>query len=206
MSEASADPNSIHVLVNKRNPLDPLDYAPSDLVTPEVALHGPQEAMQLRAEPAEALEELFAAADQEGHSLSMISGYRSYDYQVQVYDQHVAANGHEAADRISARPGHSEHQTGLAVDIDTPNAAETTLNQAFGDTPEGQWVAENSHEFGFIIRYPQGAEEITGFSYEPWHLRYVGRETARDVVERDLTLEQYWDQPPAPDYLDSEGG
>ncbi|GFZ79285.1 M15 family metallopeptidase [Nesterenkonia alkaliphila] len=202
VSEASWEPDSVHVLVNKRNPLDPLSYSPSDLVTPNVPLHGPQEAMQLRAEPAEALERLFAAADGAGHSLSMISGYRSHDYQVQVYGQHVATNGQEAADRVSARPGHSEHQTGLAVDVDTPAGPETTLRRAFGETPEGRWVAENAHEFGFIIRYPEGAEEITGFSYEPWHLRYVGEATAAEIVARGVTLEEYWDQPAAPDYQD----
>lgn len=199
-SEASWDPESIHVLVNRANPLDPIDFVPSDLAVADV----PNEFgdPELREEPAETLEELFAAAEADGIQLWVTTTYRDFEFQQALYDQYVADQGEEAADRFSARPGYSEHQTGLAVDVADLEDRDCYLRACFGETEAGQWVAENAPEFGFIIRYPEGAEEIVGFQYEPWHLRYVGVETAVEVTEQGLTLEEYWDQPPAPDYLD----
>lgn len=199
-TEPSWDPESIHVLVNRQNPLDPMDYAPDDLVIPHVRLAGPEAAMSLREEPARALESMFAAAAEDGMILGLTSAYRSFDYQMQIYSARHAEVGTEATDLYMSRPGYSEHQTGLAADVISVANPECILGECFAGTPEGQWVAQNAHRFGFIIRYPEGMEHITGYPYEPWHLRYVGTETAAAVHESQLTLEEFWDQPAAPEY------
>lgn len=120
----------------------------------------------------------------EGLNLYISSGYRSYDYQKRIYNNNVAAYGAEKTDTFSARPGHSEHQTGLAFDLNT-------INDAFALTPESDWVKEHAHEYGFIVRYPEGKSHITGYKYEPWHLRYLGVDTATAVYNSGLTLEEY---------------
>lgn len=198
VSEASSEPGSLHVLVNKATPLDPEDFEPTDLEVVEV----PQDdgGQQLSHEAANALESLFAAAESEGLSLSLVSAYRSFAYQETVYNGYVAESGQEAADAISARPGHSEHQTGLAADISFPGNNDCLLRECFAETEEGQWLAENAAGHGFIIRYPEGGTDVTGFDYEPWHLRYLGEETAEAVEESDVPLEEYWGIPAAPDY------
>ncbi|MBB3668123.1 M15 family metallopeptidase [Garicola koreensis] len=203
-SDPSWDPDSIHVLANRQNPLDPIDYAPSDLVYPEVPFYGPESAMQVRQEAAAALEQLLAAGDAQGMHLGLVSAYRSFDYQQQIYSQRHAEVGTEATDLYMSRPGYSEHQTGLAADVISIANPDCMLGECFAATPEGQWVAENAHKHGFVIRYPQGKEHITGYPYEPWHLRYVGVETAQEVYQGGHTLEKYWDQPPAPDYDEPE--
>ena len=119
-----------------------------------------------------------------GYDMSLISGYRSYDYQKQLYEGYVARDGQAAADRYSARPGTSEHQTGLAFDV-------ASLEQSWGDSEAGKWLAAHAHEYGFIIRYPKGKEHITGYMYEPWHIRYLGYDIACDVYASELTLEEY---------------
>ncbi len=200
VSEASWDPESVHVLVNKENPLEPADHEPSDLTVPDVPMEF--EGQQLREEAAVALEELFAAAEEDGVELLVTTAYRGYDHQLALYEGYAEEMGQEAADEVSARPGYSEHQTGLAADFSHPGNEDCYLSACFGETEAGQWLAENGHDHGFIIRYPEGAQDITGFSYEPWQLRYVGEETAAAVVAQDVTLEEYWDQPAAPDYAD----
>lgn len=127
-----------------------------------------------------------AAAANDGLSLRIYSGYRSYDYQSQIYNNYVSAYGSSTADTFSARPGHSEHQTGLAMDI---NCAD----DSFEGTPEAIWLAENCYKYGFIIRYPKGKESVTGYKYEPWHIRYLGVDTATAVYNSGLTLEEYLD-------------
>ena len=199
----SWDPESTHVLVNAQNPLEPRDYAPADLVEPDVRTSEEAE-LRLRAEPSAALEEMMAAIQSEDMELAATSGYRSYESQQAVYAENYAEDGVESTDETTARPGYSEHQTGLAVDvisIDNPDCIE---GDCFADTPEGEWVAQNAHRFGFIIRYPDGAEDVTGYHYEPWHVRYVGVETAAEVFELDTTLEEYWDQPAAEEYDEPE--
>ena len=119
-----------------------------------------------------------------GLNLYIASGFRSYEYQTTLYNRYVERSGKEEADRYSARPGYSEHQTGLALDLNT-------IDASFADTDEYEWVKRNCYKYGFIIRYPEGAEEITGYMYEPWHLRYLGTDIARDVYESGLTLEEY---------------
>ena len=131
-----------------------------------------------------ALNEMIAAAKKEGLTIFMRSGFRSYSYQKDLYNSYVSRDGKAAADRYSARPGHSEHQTGLAFDVNS-------LSSGFGTTPEGRWVAKNCWKYGFIIRYPEGKESITGYQYEPWHVRYLGKETAKKVYDSGLCLEEY---------------
>ena len=124
-----------------------------------------------------------AAAD--GIGLFVCSGFRSYTYQASLYNNYVNRDGRAAADTYSARPGHSEHQTGLAIDVNSTDGSMAT-------SPEGIWLAAHCAEYGFIIRYPQGKEEITGYMYEPWHVRYVGKELAAELTENGLTLEEYF--------------
>ena len=131
-----------------------------------------------------ALDKMFADAKKDGLTFWIASGYRSYDRQYTVYNNYVAKDGQAAADRYSARPGHSEHQTGLAFDLNE-------LTEAFGDSPQGKWLAENCHKYGFIIRYPKNKEHITGYMYEPWHVRYIGVDNATAVYESGLCLEEY---------------
>lgn len=131
-----------------------------------------------------AVNEMIAAAAEEGLNLFIISGYRSYDKQASIYHNYVARDGQAAADRYSARPGHSEHQTGLAFDLNS-------IEQSFAETPEGIWLAKNCSRFGFIIRYTKENEPITGYMYEPWHVRYLGVETAQKVEASGLCLEAY---------------
>ena len=131
-----------------------------------------------------ALKSMFAGASKEGVSLWVTSGYRSYETQSTLYNNYVARDGKEEADRYSARAGHSEHQTGLAFDLNS-------LEQSFGQTKEGKWLADNCHKYGFIIRYPEGKEEITGYMYEPWHVRYIGVDKATEVYESGLCLEEF---------------
>lgn len=184
------EPSSIKALVNKQYAL-PEDYSPEDLVTVEVStiLENP-EVNQLREVASSALSEMFQAAEEEGITLYARSGYRSYQTQVQLFDSYVSNHGEEAANRYSARPGESEHQTGLAMDV-TSESAGYQLSEAFGDTEEGIWVSERAHDFGFIIRYPEGKEDVTGYLFEPWHLRYLGEELAQDIYESGLTYEEY---------------
>ena len=128
--------------------------------------------------------QLQADAAKAGHSIPLVSGYRSYSYQAQLYDSYVARDGQAAADRYSARPGHSEHQSGLAMDVGA-------IDNNYGQTPAGQWLNAHCAEYGFILRYPQGKESITGYMYEPWHIRYVGSAAAKAIMANGLTLEEY---------------
>jgi len=195
------DPASQWVVVNKRRPLQPVDYAPP-LAAPAVPLRlsaGSLE-MQLSTQIIPAVEQLFAAAKQDGLSLMVASGYRSYQTQVAVYGNEVKRNGQQTADRQSARPGHSEHQTGLALDVE-PTTRQCEVAVCFGDLPEGKWIAQNAHKFGFIIRYSQPHEATTGYTYEPWHIRYVGKSLAAELRKQgNPPLERFFELSAAPDY------
>ena len=131
-----------------------------------------------------------SAASNEGIYLNIGSGFRSYSTQNGLYNRYAARDGQAAADTQSARPGHSEHQSGLAADIKGPNDY-LYLNQEWINTSEGQWLNNNCYKYGFIIRYPQGKQHITGYKYEPWHIRYLGVEVATSVYNSGLTLEEY---------------
>ncbi|WP_246323682.1 M15 family metallopeptidase [Alpinimonas psychrophila] len=192
------DPNSLWVISNKRRPLNPVDFAPSDLSIP---VGVPNEFTQpLREAAARAVEAMYTDAVAQGVNFGIISAYRDYGTQVSLYNRYVARDGQEAADTYSARPGHSEHQTGLAVDFDDGGAC--YLNACFESTVAGQWLAANAANYGFVLRYPNGQDTITGFTYEPWHFRYVGVGAAQAMRDAGtLTLEQFFGLHPAPGYL-----
>lgn len=192
--EVVADPEAIAVLINKRYAL-PKEYKPADLTEPNVPFIFKEKSDKrlLRKEAAEALERLFAAAEEDGIRLAGVSGYRSYAYQKGLFERYVKRDGLEAASRYSARPGHSEHSTGLAMDVSGING-KCAATDCFADTEEAKWLAEHVYDYGFIIRYPQGKEEITGYKYEPWHLRYVGVDVAAEIKEQGITLEEYYEQ------------
>ena len=184
-----SDPTAIDVLVNRQYRL-PADFTPPNLVEPDVPMGPNAHNRLLRAVAASALEEMFAGAQQEGITLYAQSGYRSYSTQETLFNNYVENHGYEAATRFSAKPGHSEHQTGLAMDV-TSKSVNYALTQDFGNTEEGQWVVENAHRYGFIVRYPENKESITGYIYEPWHLRYLGVDLASAVHDSGLTYEEY---------------
>ncbi len=132
----------------------------------------------------QAYHQLQEAAKADGYTLPLLSGYRSYEYQTELYQTYVNNDGVEAADRYSARPGYSEHQSGLCFDVGE-------ISYEYGESAEGKWLAKHCAEYGFIIRYPKGKEHITGYTYEPWHIRYVGKEAATFIMEENITLEEY---------------
>ncbi len=177
-----SDPKSPWVVVNKSRPLNPLTYAPADLTTV-----GSQ---QLRKEAADALSRMIAAAKAEGLTITPMSGYRSYSRQETVYKNEVAAYGQAKADSQSAKPGYSEHQTGWAIDVGGGGCG---IEDCFGNTPNGKWVAANSYKHGFIVRYQTGKEAITGYRAEPWHIRYIGTELAAEIHNQNIqTLEEFF--------------
>jgi len=185
--------SSLQVVVNKHRQLNPAAYVPGQLVRVQ--------AERLRAPAADAYKQFAKAAKAAGVNVMPISGYRSFSEQASLYDSYVRQYGQATADTLAARPGYSEHQTGLAMDIG--NASGTCALQAcFANTPAGRWAAEHGWEYGFIIRYPAGAQAITGYTYEPWHLRYVGKVIAEDMQSTGIaTLEKYFGLEAAPDYL-----
>ena len=161
------------LIANKKYPL-PQDFNPGE-----------------NAEARAAFEQMATDAKALGFDLVAFSGFRSYEYQTTLYNNYVNRDGKEAADRYSARPGHSEHQTGLAFDIGEKSREDLWLTAEFGETPAGKWLADNAHKYGFILRYPEGKEDVTGFMYESWHFRYLGVEKATEVKKTGLTLEEY---------------
>ena len=178
---SASEAASLTVVVNKKHKL-PSDYAP-----PLEAVTGGS----MHPEAAQALRAMLDAASIAGYPMKVISSYRSYNTQVSTYQKWVNQDGKAQADRSSARAGHSEHQTGLAVDLGMPDGS-CNLSICFGSTEQGKWLAANSANYGFIVRYESDTEAITGYQYEPWHMRYVGTSTALAVVTSGLTLDQYF--------------
>lgn len=138
----------------------------------------------------DAFEKMRLDAKNDGLTISIKSGYRSYEVQKELYEYYVKKDGEEKASTYSAKPGTSEHQLGLAIDISNGNKTKT-IGDWFNDTPQAQWLYKNAHKYGFILRYPKGKEHITGYKYESWHYRYVGTEHSYNFIENDLTLEEY---------------
>ncbi|WP_205520027.1 D-alanyl-D-alanine carboxypeptidase family protein [Virgibacillus doumboii] len=190
-SQIVSDPSSILVLVNKNNRL-PADYVPENLVVPDVRF--PFDAdlpkRQMRQVAANALEDMFRAADKDGVDLFAQSGYRSYDRQEAIFAANASEHGREAANQFSAQAGESEHQTGLTMDVTSPDINYRLITD-FANTDEGQWIKKHAREYGFIVRYPKGKTEITDYQYEPWHLRYVGGKAANAIDRMNITLEEY---------------
>jgi D-alanyl-D-alanine carboxypeptidase len=177
--------------VNKTHRL-PEGYEPDDLVYPDVAFifSGLADKRKMRREAADALEKLFDGAMKDGIELAGVSGYRSESRQRSLFDNYVKHDGKEAAAQYSAKPGFSEHQTGLAMDVSGKDG-KCAAEDCFAGTDEAKWLADHAYEYGFIIRYPEDKEEITGYKYEAWHLRYVGVDLAELMHAGGLTLEEY---------------
>lgn len=171
------------VLVNKFYHL-PNNYEPKDLVSLS-SKYNTGANNKMRKDAAEAFMKMVDAALLDNIILKNASAYRSYEYQVNLYNSYVKKDGKEAADIYSARPGYSEHQTGLCSDINT-------IDSSFHGTDEANWLLKNSYKYGFIIRFPKNKEKITGYKYEPWHYRYVGKKVAKIIYENDLTFEEYY--------------
>jgi D-alanyl-D-alanine carboxypeptidase len=186
------DPMSLWVVVDKLRPVNPQNFVPTDLVDANVPAVFTS---TLREPAARAVEAMFAAFTAEtGDSLRLQSAFRSYETQIEVY-----ANNNQD-DTQSARPGFSEHQTGLAIDI-SPLSGECALDECFANTVGGQWLAANAWQYGFLLRYPSGLTPITGYAFEPWHYRFIGTELAAELHKTGIqTLEEFFGLPPAPDY------
>lgn len=186
---STSDPASIWAVVNKRRPMQPRDFVPPDLVSVSVPHTN---APQLRQAASDALVAMFnAGLSESGIHFMSLSAYRSYTTQQQVY------NGDDA---YSARPGYSEHQTGLADDIGVVGGR-CALDPCFGDMAEAKWLAANAYRFGFILRYPSDKQDVTGYNYEPWHFRYVGTPLATEMRNRQVqTLEEFFALGAAPTY------
>lgn len=186
------NPESIPVLVNKQNKL-PENYKPADLVYTDIPFVSDvtNEKRKMRRAAAAAVNQLFAGAKAEGISLLGVSAYRSHETQTTLFNSYVNRDGYEKARTYSALPGTSEHETGLAIDVTSGNG-KCAAENCFGGTPEAIWLEQHAAEYGFIIRYPQGKESITGYQYEPWHLRYVGEELALEITNKGITLEEYY--------------
>lgn len=189
VSSAVKNPNDILVVVNKKNRL-PINYTPDDLISIG-------NGQSMRAVAAKNLNALLSDSKKAGVAMFALSGFRSESYQANLYNSYKSRDGQAAADRYSARPGYSEHQTGLVADLGNGTC---NLDGCFANTPAGKWLAKNAHKYGFIIRYPNGKESLTGYIYEPWHIRYVGVAVASKIYKSGQTLEQYLGLPPAPSY------
>lgn len=196
-----SDPTSPWVVVNKHRPLSPATFVPPDLSRPAVRLATSGEAALVNSTTAAAAETMFAAAAADGVIITLASGYRSFTTQRATYGSYVNSRGQAEADTASARPGYSEHQTGWAFDIGDGSGADAFTPQ-FKDRPAAIWAKANAHRFGFVVRYPWMLHEITGYFYEPWHLRFIGKEAAADMRARGIgTLEEYFGLEAAPAYL-----
>lgn len=181
------DPTSLWVVANKGRAL-PANFVPAQIEA------------DLRHEAAAALAQLISGAKNDELALSLYSGYRSYADQTATFNGYAKSYGQTAAENFSARPGHSEHQTGLAADL-AAASGQCTLEICFGEMKEGKWLAANAHKFGFIIRYQNGKEALSGYQYEPWHLRFVGVELAAQLNSSGQTMEEFFGLPSYTDYI-----
>jgi D-alanyl-D-alanine carboxypeptidase len=188
----ATQPHSIAVVVNKTNKL-PDAYRPTDLVLVNIPFikSATKEKRQMRKEAAVHLEQLVAAAKQDNILLIGVSGYRSRETQAAIYNNYVKRDGEAKANTYSAKPGTSEHETGLSIDM-TGHDGTCAASDCFGSKPEAKWIANNAYKFGYIVRYPKGKEAITGYKYEPWHIRYVGVPIATEIHQKGITLEEYF--------------
>jgi D-alanyl-D-alanine carboxypeptidase len=200
--------DSIWVVVNKQRQISPLKYQPASLAFPAFPKPKVQNpfGLQMRYEVAFGTVELATAMAEAGKgTLILNSGFRTYKNQQGLYNRTRDTRGLTVAEKLSARPGHSEHQLGLAADFSVRGQG-CVIMVCFGKTEAGIWLAENAHEYGFILRYPKGYKPITGFQYEPWHFRYVGIELATEMKTKGIkTLEELWGLESAPDYAEPAG-
>ncbi|MGE7930681.1 M15 family metallopeptidase [Lysinibacillus xylanilyticus] len=187
------DPESITVLVNKKYAF-PEGYEPKDLVYPNVPFifNEKIEKRMMREEAAEYLENMFNAANKQNIHLAGVSAYRSSQTQTTLFNNYVERDGIEKAKTYSAVPGTSEHQSGLAIDVSGSDGS-CAADDCFANTEEAAWLEDNAHKYGYIIRFPKDKENITGYQYEPWHIRYVGVNLATELYNNGLTLEEYFE-------------
>jgi zinc D-Ala-D-Ala carboxypeptidase len=185
----TASPLSLRQLVDKQHPL-PADYVPPDVVAVPGAYAAPGYSSMMNATALDALERMLDGATATGYDIRVVSGYRSYADQQYTYDYWVGQLGQAEADRVSAKPGYSEHQLGMTADLGSADFG-WDLTDTFGATPDGQWLAGHAVEYGFVLSYPQGKEAATGYAYEPWHFRYIGTQSAAEYAASGLTLNQY---------------
>lgn len=173
------------MLVNKDNPLG-YNYVPDDLVKPNVRFLNStsDESKYMDKKAAKALEDLFEGAKDDNITLIGSSAYRSYKSQVMIFNDTIKEKGVGYANKYVAKPGKSEHQSGLAIDVTNESRCMDKSSK------EAQWLANNAYRYGFILRYPEGKEDITGYNYEPWHIRYVGKKAAKYIYNNNLTLEE----------------
>ena len=199
---------SIWVVVNKQRQISPLKYQPTSLAFPRFPKPKIQNpfGLQMREEAAAATVELATAMAEAGKgTLILNSGFRTYKNQQGLYNRTRDTRGLAVAEKLSARPGHSEHQLGLAADFSVRGQG-CVIMVCFGKTEAGVWLAENAHQYGFVLRYPKEYKPITGFQYEPWHFRYVGIELATEMQIKGIkTLEEFWGLDAAPDYAAPAG-
>ena len=181
------DLNKITIIVNKYNYLT-RDYVPKNLES--IPLSYARSGMKLVNVEKDAYVEMAKAAEKQKLKLVVTSSYRDYEYQEDIYNRYVKSDGKEAADTYSGRPGFSEHQTGLAVDLYNGKK----LYTEFENTKEFDWMQDNAYKYGFILRFPKDKDNITGYQYESWHYRYVGKEIAQYIHEHDITYEEYYAQ------------
>lgn len=184
--------NSLWVVANKQRPLDPITYKPA---------LGYYKGVALAKVTASALAQMAAGmAKAKAGTLLLNSGYRSYDTQKIVHARQVARLGLKAGEALAARPGYSEHQTGLAADVSASGQG-CAIQVCFAKTKAGKWLAANAWQYGFILRYPDGQTKVTGYQFEPWHFRYVGVQLATEMKSQNIaTLEKFWQLPAAPSY------
>ena len=180
-------------MVGKDNPL-PKDYRPPDMITPHVAFADNDNFVKtlLRKEAAHAIEHLFDSAYKCNLKLYGISFFRPYFRQQAIYNSAVATKGEQYATLYISQPGASEHQSGLSADVSSQSAG-LALTPSFAHLPEGIWLSQNAHKYGFILRYPLGKEGITGYAFEPWHIRYVGKCAAKNIYRNNLCFEEWYD-------------
>jgi D-alanyl-D-alanine carboxypeptidase len=199
---STTEPDSRWIVVNKLRPLNPIDYVPKDLVAPRFgSLNANPYGRKLRKEASTAAYKLAMAMNAAGKgSLIIQSAYRSYSEQKVIHARQVERYGLKAGEALAARPGYSEHQTGWAMDVSARGQG-CQIRVCFGQTKAGSWLAANAYKYGFITRYPNNATHVTGYQYEPWHLRYVGKGLARVMHEDKVhTLEKFFNLPAAPNY------
>lgn len=181
---STSDPASLWVIVNKQHPLAPLDYTPSDFIS----AYGHQVSSRMVYD----LTALMNAATSDDVGVTVISSYRSYSYQVNLYNSYVAEDGQAKADTYSARAGYSEHQTGLAIDFGN-KAGTCAVQNCYADTPEGKWLAANAYKYGFLLRYTAEKQSVTGYEAEAWHYRYIGKDLSTEMHTSGLsTLEEFF--------------
>ena len=183
---STTDSQSLWVITNKQHPLTPIDFVPSNLID------SPSGATVQNIVSSD-LEAMLAAAQSQGVIITIVSSYRSYASQTYIYNNYVAQNGQELTDTFSARPGYNEHQTGLAIDFGSTTNANCNFDVCYMTATEGTWLAANASNYGFLLRYAEEKQYLTGYKAEPWHYRYIGHDLTNEMRKQGITtLEEFF--------------